>query len=75
MKKLSLITILVSIFITSNAMAVITCADCAQDLTLPSKVYAGFGTSVVHDKAPDWHSENFYELKFDTPIQCADCAQ
>ena len=79
MKKLT-IGILISIFLTSNALAITIIPNipdyrAPQNIELPSKTFSGYGKNIKHDQAPDFLSEDYYEIKFDTPITCADCAQ
>ena len=80
MKKLT-IGFIISLFIASNTFAAPLMPNIA-DYRAPidmenssSKTFSGFGKNIKHDQAPDFSSEDYYEVKFDTPIPCADCAQ
>jgi len=79
MKKLT-ISFIISLFIASNTFAAPLMPNIA-DYRAPidmenssSKAWAGYGANVVHDQAPDYSTENYYEIKFDNPIKCYDCS-
>ena len=70
MKKLT-ISFIISLFIASNTFAAPLMPNIA-DYRAPidmenssSKAWAGYGANVVHDQAPDYSTENYYEIKFD----------
>tara|TARA_B110000008_G_scaffold150842_1_gene152135 strand:+ start:444 stop:686 length:243 start_codon:yes stop_codon:yes gene_type:complete len=79
MKKL-IIGFLVGIFITSNTFAapiMPNVADYRAPLSLEessSKTWAGYGNNVKHDQSPDYSTDKYYEVKFNTPITCYDCS-
>ena len=79
MKKL-VISFLVGLFLTSNAFAAPIMPNIAEyraPLNVEessSKTWAGYGNNVKHDQSPDYFTDNFYEVKFDTPITCYDCS-
>jgi hypothetical protein len=75
MKKLT-ISFLVGLFLTSNAFAVIITPSIpesprfAEISNVNSKIWAGFGKNIMHDQAPNYLSNDYYEIKFDTPVTC-----
>ena len=78
MKKL-IISFLVSLFLTSNVFAAPIMSNIADyrfidsQKNITSKVFAGYGHGKIHDQAPDFSTKYFYEVKFDTPINCGNC--
>ena len=78
MKKLT-ISFLVGLFLTSNAFAVLITPPMSPMSESPrfektsngnSKTWAGFGKNTMHDQAPNFLSNDYYEIKFDAPITC-----
>ena len=75
MKKLT-ISFLVGLFLTSNALAVFITPPILESprfektSNVNSKIWAGFGKNTMHDQAPNYLSNDYYEIKFDTPVIC-----
>ena len=74
MKKLT-ISLLAGLFITSNAFALtiippIPGSPRVETLDLNSKNWSGFGKNTIHDQAPNFLSNDYYEIKFNTPVTC-----
>ena len=75
MKKL-IISFLVSLFLASNAFALTIITPMPETPRIPeipdanSKTWSGYGKNNIHDQAPNFLSNDYYEIKFDTPVIC-----
>ena len=75
MKKLT-ISFLVGLFLTSNAFAAIILPSMPESpriskiLKVNSNSWAELGEYNAHDRAPNYLSNDNYEIKFDTPATC-----
>ena len=78
MKKL-IIGFLVSLFLIGNTFAAPIMPNISDyrsiiDLNSSTKTWAGYGNNVKHDQGPNYSTDNYYQVKFNTPITCYDCS-
>ena len=80
MKKITL-SLIISLLIASNALAAPLMPNVADyrfissQTNTTSKVFSGYGHGKIHDQAPNFNTKYFYEVEFDTPINCTNCRQ